>query len=633
MFKPRRILCTIAALLMIAGAAALFMYAMRDDPNATGSGGGDAKYMFLDRVGVGLRVDPAGRMSVTEKIQYDLGSDAWHGLYQDIILKHGERVGGVSVARVSGGSESALGPGSGIVLGVGGAYGTYGWGMIDNPRRLRIVWNVNDTGINEFVVRYRLRGAVENHRDAATLLWDAWGSGWETGVGRLDVGVVFPGELKLLQPRTDGLQSRVSGPRLRGRRGSFTVTRLPAKQTVQLRAAAAPLTRMPRDEEVVMPAIEKEVARIDADNADRAKRSARLHGRGYAFYLLIALAGALLGVLAVFVIYLVAGRDRSKPIAAGGVYHYPPEKIPAPVIAKALGGAKTENLVSATLLSMLQRDVFRVIPSATKKEDIGIMNNVGETSFDATRLARWEVPIAKLLQSAINDHPQRAPDFSKLKKHLTPSEAETKIASFGKAIDAEMKKLGLTRTYRGLLRRTILCAIGAALFLLAAIAAIGTGANDAAARWDAAAWALPMFGFASVVFWAAIEGDAVYHLKPEQEQRVRAWETYQDFFRQMDLSREYPLTVEIWDEALVYAAAFGFAKKVITNMPRTAPDGTRDLSDTTSMGIFANNAFAASAIGNMTSGIGAVTGMSTSSSSGGGGFSGGASGGGGGGGW
>jgi uncharacterized membrane protein len=91
--------------------------------------------------------------------------------------------------------------------------------------------------------------------------------------------------------------------------------------------------------------------------------------------------------------------------------------------------------------------------------------------------------------------------------------------------------------------------------------------------------------------------------------------------------------VEIWDEALVYAAAFGFAKKVITNMPRTAPDGSPATGDTTGLGSIANNAFAVSALSSMTSGISSVTGMASSSSSSGGGFSGGASGGGGGGGW
>lgn len=634
MLTLRRILCTLAALATIAATTALFMFALHADPTATGSGGGEEKYMFLEQVDTRLRVDSRGRLTVTERLAYDLGSKAWRGLYQDIILSHGEQVEGVSVSRAVGRFETPMAPGSGIKLGVGGAYGTYGYGIVKDPsRRLRIVWNVNDSGSREFIVRYRLSGAVENHRDASSLLWDVWGSGWETGVGLLNVGVVFPGEIDVLHPRSDGLQSRTTAPAVNGRRGWFSVRSVPKKEPVQIQVAAAPLTRMPRQNSEILPAIVKENARIDAVNADRAERSDELRARSFVWFLIWSLAGALAGLAAVYLIYLRFGRDRTQPVPAGGSYQYPPEKIPAPVIAKALGGAETENLVSATLLSLLQRDIFRVMPSTTKKEDIGIMNNVGESTYNVAAVAPWERPIADLLQSAIDDHPERAPDFSKLKKHLTPSVAETKIAAFESALDAEMPQFGLERTYRGLLRRSLFCVLAGLLFVLAAIATLGTGENDAAARWDESWWALPLFGLSSVLFWSAIEGNAFYRLKVDQEQRVRQWETYQDFFRDMDMSNQYPLTVEIWDEALVYAAAFGFAEKVITNMPRTTADGSPATGHTTGLGSIANNAFAVSALSSMTSGMSSVTGMSTSSSSSGGGFSGGASGGGGGGGW
>jgi uncharacterized membrane protein YgcG len=630
----KRILYTLAALAMIAIGTLVFYAVIQDEPNARGSGGGEEKYMFLDEVVIGMSVDEQGELAVSERISYDLGTRAWRGLYQDIILANDEQVESVSVYRVTGGFKQRLDPGSGIVLGVGGAYGSYGYGVVNDPtRRLRIVWNVADTGSKEYLVKYRLSGAVENHRDASSLLWDVWGTGWETGVGRLRAAVKFPGELKSVHVRTDGLQSHVSGPEMDGRRAAFAVRDLPSQEAVQIQVAAEPLSGMPQEDSDIVASIEAENARIDAFNADRAQRSEELLDRPLWWFFIWSLAGALLGLLAVYVAYLLMGRDRTKPVSAGGSYQYPPEKIPAPVIAKAIGGSSVEERVSATLLSMLQRDIFRVMPSVKRKEDIGIMNNVGQQTFDATKLAPWELPIAELLQTAIDAHPERAPDFTELKDHLTPSAAETKVAAFERAIDGEMPKHGLTRAYRGRLRRTMFVIAGMALYALALIAAMGsTSENDAAHRWDAAWFALPLIGFSSVIVWAAIEGNAFYRLKADQEQRLRAWETYQDFFRNMDLSREYPLTVEIWDEALIYAAAFGFATKVITNMPRTAADGALDRGDT-GLGMISHHAFAATAIGSVTSGISSVTGMSTSSSSGGGGFSGGSSGGGGGGGW
>ncbi|MGH2959860.1 MAG: DUF2207 domain-containing protein, partial [Solirubrobacterales bacterium] len=86
--------------------------------------------------------------------------------------------------------------------------------------------------------------------------------------------------------------------------------------------------------------------------------------------------------------------------------------------------------------------------------------------------------------------------------------------------------------------------------------------------------------------------------------------------------------------ALIYAASFGYAKKVITNMPRTDTAGTPVVSPAgAGLGWMAGSSAAASSLGSMTSGISGVTGMASSSSSGGGGFSGGGGGGGGGGGW
>lgn len=627
----KRVLYTVAALATIAAGVAIFMLALRHNPGASGSGGGEDKYMFLENVDSQFDVSSNGKLTVTEKLDYDLGSKAWHGLYQDIILNHGEKVNSVVVARVTGGIADRLNPGSGIKLGVGGAYGSYGYGVVKGGTpRLRIVWNVNDTGYKTFIVRYSLSGAVSNYRDASSLLWDVWGTGWETGVGKMNVGVTFPGKIDSLDPRTEGLQSRVSKPTIKGSDASFSVHDLPSAHFVQMQVAAKPLAGMAQKNSNILPKLAVEQARIDAYNTDRAKRSEELRNRRGVWFLIWALGGALIGLVVVFMIYVRFGRDTSKPVSAGGTYQYPPEKIPAPVIAKALGGASTENLVSATLLSMLQNDVFRVLPSTTKKEDIGIMNNVGETTYDGSKIQPWEKPIAKLLQSAINKHPEHAPDFTKLKKYLSPTEAESKIASFEKKLDEQMPPYDLKRTYRGLLRRTIVCVVASALFLLALIAILGNGGTDVATRWDNSWITLPLIGFSSVIFWTALEGNAYYRLRPDQEDRVRKWETYQDFFRKMDLSREYPLTVEIWDEALIYAAAFGFAKKVIANMPR---EGATSTNDTSGLGMISNSAFAASALGSMTSGMGSVTGMASSSSSGGGGSSGGSSGGGGGGGW
>lgn len=635
MFK--RIFYVVMAVLMAALGVAAFLLVLHHNPQARAFSNDDnGKSMFIEKVAVRLDVDQSGSLTVTERLSYDLGNVAWRGLYQDVILAGKEQPVAVAVARVDGDQISSLQPGSGIKLGVGGDYGTYGYGLVkDGGRRLRIVWNVNDSGRREFVVRYTLKNAVANHSDASTLLWDVWGRGWETGVGELSVVAAFPGKIKLFQPRAGELQSRVRGAVVDGDRGEFQVLNIPQKRQIQVRVAAAPLTGMARRTSKVMPALRKESAKIASFNAEQAEQSAELNAREPVWFAIKALIGALVGLLLVGVCATTFGRDSSKPISAGGSYQYPPEKLPPPVAGKIFGPGSADDLVSSVILGFLQRDIFRVLPSVEKKEDVSIRNLVGETTFDRGKVAAYEAPIAELLQSAIDKHPEHSPDFTKLKKYLDASTAETKIAEFDKRLGAEAKQLGAARPYRGLLRRWLIGFAAGLLYLLAFILVIAaTEGGNAAARYDTMRVSLYLFGFAPVIFWAAIEGNAFYALRADQVDRVRSWETYQDFFKKMDLSREYPLTVEIWDEALLYAAAFGFARKVITNMPRTDSSGTR-LTDTSYSGVgwVAGSSFAASSFSNISSGISGVTGMASSSSSGGGGFSGGGSGGGGGGGW
>lgn len=629
-------LYTLAVLAMIAVGIALFELRLHDDPDAREFSNSDSgQSMFLQEVSSSFEIRSNGDLHVTEALGYDLGDETWRGLYQDFILPKGAEVKSVTVSRLSGNTELPLAPGSGIKLGKGGAFGTYGYGVIKDPgNRLRVVWNINDTDRQAFVLRYTLSGAVQNYRDASTILWDVWGTGWETGVGAMRVRFSFPGDLKLFKPRAGDLQRRIQQTDVDGNVGSFAVTNLPQQRQVQVRAAAAPLTRMPKQPDDILPKLRAEQAEIDARNAEYAKRTADLLDQPFSWFAIKSLLAALLGLAFVMLCWMIFGRDKTRMIAAGGTYQYPPEKIPAPVIAKALGGTETENLVSATLLSFLQRDVFRVLPSVEKKEDVSIRNNVGETTFDASKVAAYELPIAEMLQAGIDAHPEKSPDFLKLKKFIPAGTAESKIAAYEKALKAEMPQFSLKSTYRGRVRRWAIGIIALNLYVIGLVAIIGTDGGNAAARYDDMRIGLFMIGFFPVLLWAAVEGNAFYRLKETQAERVRKWETYQDFFRKMDMSRDYPLTVEIWDEALIYAASFGFAKKVITNMPRTDAAGTPVVSPAgAGLGWMAGNAAAASTLGSMTSGISGVTGMASSSSSGGGGFSGGGGGGGGGGGW
>ncbi|MBJ7355456.1 MAG: DUF2207 domain-containing protein, partial [Thermoleophilaceae bacterium] len=601
-------LYTLATVAMIALGVAVFYGVIHHDPGASGSSNSDSgQTMFLTDVTSGFNVKRNGDLEVTEQLTYDLGSEEWHGLYQDFILPDGVEVKGASVSKVTpGGSVQKLGPGSGIKLGVGGAYGTYGAGVIKDPdRRLRIVWNVNDTGGQRYIVRYALSNAVKNYRDASTLLWDVWGTGWETGVADMNIGVRFPGDIELFYPRAGDLQRRIHDTKVKGKVGSFSVRNLPERRQVQVRVAAEPLKGMPENPSNILPKIKAEQAVIDARNADFAKRSVELHDRSYASFLVIPVISALFGLLFVFLCWALFGRDTTKMISAGGTYQYPPEKIPGPVVAKALGGSKIEDLVSATLLALLQRDVFRVLPSVEKKEDISIRNNVGETTFDASKVEGYEMPIAEMLQVGIDSHPEKSPDFLKLKKYIPAGTAESKIAAYEKALKAEMPQYTLKSTYRGRVRRWIIGIVSLVIYSLAVIGMIGTSGGNAAARYDDIWPTLIAVGFFPVLLWAAVDGNAFYRLKSDQAERVRKWETYQDFFRKMDMSRDYPLTVEIWDEALIYAASFGFAEKVITNMPRTDSSGTPVVSDMNSAGIgwMAGSAIAASGIGNMTAGV------------------------------
>jgi uncharacterized membrane protein len=165
-----------------------------------------------------------------------------------------------------------------------------------------------------------------------------------------------------------------------------------------------------------------------------------------------------------------------------------------------------------------------------------------------------------MLQAGIDAHPEKSPDFLKLKKFIPAGTAESKIEAYEKALKAQFTNYDLKPTYRGRVRRAMIGSVAFTVYLLGLFAMIATNGGNAAARYDQMWIGLVAIGFAPVLIFAAIEGNAFYRLKADQAERVRKWETYRDFFAKMDMSRDYPLTVEIWDEALIYAASFGYAK-------------------------------------------------------------------------
>jgi Predicted membrane protein (DUF2207) len=133
--------------------------------------------------GVDLRIEPAGTLLVTERIDYDFGAADRHGIFRDVPVRvryddRYDRVYRVDVLDVRGT------PGTPAEF-VQGDEGNY----------LRIKIGDEDrtiTGRHGYTITYRVTGALNGFADHDELYWNAVGTHWAVPIERVSVRLAAP---------------------------------------------------------------------------------------------------------------------------------------------------------------------------------------------------------------------------------------------------------------------------------------------------------------------------------------------------------------------------------------------------------------------------------------------------------
>jgi uncharacterized membrane protein YgcG len=146
----------------------------------------------IGRYQVAMTVDPDGVLEVREDISYDFGSEQRHGIFRDLptTLRYDERYDRVyplevlRVLRAEGGGDPRAEP---------YAIEEIGGGMT----RIRVGDpDVTVTGLQRYVLVYRVEGALNAFVDHDELYWNAIGTSWDVPIADARATVEVPGVIQ-----------------------------------------------------------------------------------------------------------------------------------------------------------------------------------------------------------------------------------------------------------------------------------------------------------------------------------------------------------------------------------------------------------------------------------------------------
>lgn len=304
-----------------------------------------AKSFEIPEATVEARILDDGSVEVTERITLDFDGD-FNGSYRDIRLGKAREIENVTVRE----GERAYRLGLNTALDESGREGDYG--VENRGRAVRAVWyHKTSDARRTFTVAYRLLGATVAHDDVVDLDLEAWGDGWESGVGRLRAELSPPTPVSTADPayrvwgRPDWLELRTE------RRENATALEaldIPAEQSVRLRVT------FPRS---VLASTEQasQLAGRGADSIGAEESAEATLGGPVAWLMrlgpwpsmaLSAGVGIALGLLATLALWLLFGRQRPPSLAREYEVEPPSDLPPAlfpPLMdqTRSVGGASS----------------------------------------------------------------------------------------------------------------------------------------------------------------------------------------------------------------------------------------------------------------------------------------------------
>jgi uncharacterized membrane protein len=136
----------------------------------------------IDDFQASIRINPDASINVTEKIFYDFGSIAHHGIYRDIPVKY-QRNGlnyNLKISQISVSDENGQ---------------SYQFSTSQEADIFRI--KIGDpaatiTGAHYYVINYKIKRAINYFSDHDELYWNVTGNGWTVPINKAEADVTAP---------------------------------------------------------------------------------------------------------------------------------------------------------------------------------------------------------------------------------------------------------------------------------------------------------------------------------------------------------------------------------------------------------------------------------------------------------
>lgn len=671
---------SVVALVAIAVAVVVGIAASRHHEQPSRVGGGSKSYGLPSaRVNMTLRAD--GSIDVVERITFDFRG-SFQGAYRDIPVRAGDLIENVSVCAspdligdpdVPDVSKSSLpcpegteayGSGGPTELGSTGTPGTFGTKSLpisgtaegDLNRATsteRIVWHYRAKDRRgEFVIRYRASGWIRRMRGGDRLLLAAtpWGDEWGGSLERLEVTVAGPKGADA--PRTSGawIVPRGAARVERGPDGAasmtFSVIDIEPAERVELlavlpRAAGVRSAGLPQDGRSIASAA-REGREAQTAARDRSQRRDQLNEGRVRLTILAAVAGLGLGLLLTLLTWAIRLRDPRISVDPSSQVTQPPSRL-TPAEAACLVDQyqrPPDRALVATIFDLIRRGAWTVVPAQGTKRgtqaDIALKKIKDGTAFDVTP---WEAR-ARTLVNIVIEGQRSGVALGEFRASIRESpKRSNKVAVqreqfFVQTANAVAKAGWFERPM--LLGLHILVSLAAIAVVIGAVMLLGLPGMawkyDSDPRIVAGLGALVLAGataFAAPILVLLTLRPARLRYTQVGARDAAAWRAYRRYLDEYGhMGDEQTASIELWEQHLVYAIAFGCADAILDAV---RPDATR-------AGVGDNSSFSnvtPGSVGGLSSGVAAgsfASSGSGSGSSGGGSSSGDSSGGGGGGG-
>ena len=560
---------------------------------------GEDRSYSIDNADIQLFVQSDGLLHVKESLFFSFSGE-YNGVYRDIPLRSDQSIKDIKI----------------ITEGAYSSYVVYSEGdvkrikiyLYSDPEKTRPISNRNV----KVIIEYDFVNAINIYNDVGELHYKIWGEHWDVAVGEVTSTIHFnsssenhkfwvnPYDLSVENSTTTSSISLKTGSISSG--NFFEIRAAIPKSNFENPVYA---NRINRDGLAEMEKIQKEIA----DN--------------FAFksvlYPIIAVIIMILSIVPPIYIYLKYGRE-PKTQYYGEYEREPPTDDPPALVNALVAGAKDVGDpdiegFQATIMDLINRKVFSVVPKETEGESLKLKCN----PYEYTDFNKFEIKVIKFL-FPYND----IVDLKKFMDELDPEHFQQLFASWkANLIDEFLDEKTLKKYFidKG---SSMLFNYGFAFVVIPFVLLfvfIIFGEYPFVWSLYGALLIMGIVGIICLLLPSGIGGRWTEYGKEYDEK----WKNFKKYLNDFSLMKEYPPeSVAVWNDYLVYATALGVADKVEKAMKMHLPAETLEREN-----VYYYHHYGGYT--SMSQGLSTALNYSSSSSSSGGGGSGGGSGGGGGG--